>query len=436
MRSFLFIYLLFLFTPFYGQSIQLLDTTDYAQRKSLKENYQNKFKEANRNIKSTYRGKLRKEVLDFYEGSQEYFLSLIEKKKLLFDKRFQKYVDSLYKTLQEKNEQLKGKNIKFLIAKNPNPNAVCLIDGTIIIHIGLFYFLENEYQLQSVMSHEIGHYLLKHPENNVIKKAEANINVINKQSEIAKSIRKQKFNTSSSSIKYLKDILYRHGKEDREQEMQADSLGYIIYKKVNSKRNHEYVNSLRLLNSMESITELIVNKKTYETVFNISNQPFKKDWLVNESFEGYNYSFYKEKINKDSLKTHPEASLRIENLQHNFKELKTPNSKTKPNERFLELKNIAKKSHVENLYNLKEYGSSVFLILNKLEHTKDDTYLKKWLGLNFTAIYEAKKKYQLNRHVDRVFPNKQRQSYINFLNFIWNLELNEIKLIADYYNKT
>ena len=72
--------------------------------------------------------------------------------------------------------------------------------------------------------------------------------------------------------------------------------------------------------------------------------------------------------------------------------------------------------------------------MKRLEEESDDSYYKKWLGINFNAIYEAKKKYQLNRYVDRLVPNKQSESYQKFINFIWNLDLNEIKVIADHYN--
>jgi hypothetical protein len=87
------------------------------------------------------------------------------------------------------------------------------------------------------------------------------------------------------------------------------------------------------------------------------------------------------------------------------------------------------------LYYVNEYGLSIYLILKRLETTPDDSYYKKWLGINFEALYDAKKKYQLNRYVDRVVPKEQSKSYKQFLNFIWNLNLNEIKTIANYYNE-
>ena len=48
-------------------------------------------------------------------------------------------------------------------------------------------------------------------------------------------------------------------------------------------------------------------------------------------------------------------------------------------------------------------------------------------------IYEARKNYVLNRYVDAVDMRDKNRSYQQFLGFIWQLNLREIKIIADHY---
>ena len=60
---------------------------------------------------------------------------------------------------------------------------------------------------------------------------------------------------------------------------------------------------------------------------------------------------------------------------------------------------------------------------------------KKLLGEGFKKIYQARKEYKLNRYLDRIDPKNQSESYIQFLSFMWNLSLEEIKNIADFYDK-
>lgn len=70
-----------------------------------------------------------------------------------------------------------------------------------------------------------------------------------------------------------------------------------------------------------------------------------------------------------------------------------------------------------------------------LQDKENEEYYKMWLGKLFDKIYEARKNYNLNRYLDRVEPKKQSKSYQQFLNFMWNLSMDDIKNIADYYNK-
>ncbi|PGH39462.1 MAG: peptidase M48, partial [Candidatus Nephrothrix sp. EaCA] len=60
---------------------------------------------------------------------------------------------------------------------------------------------------------------------------------------------------------------------------------------------------------------------------------------------------------------------------------------------------------------------------------------KKWMGFFFQKIYKARKEYTLNRYLDRVEPAKQSESYQQFISFMWNISLAEIKTIADFYSK-
>ena len=81
-------FLLYFFSLFFlisfGQNHQLIDTTDYEKRKVLVTQFENKNEIFNKNIKTSYKGKLRKEILGFYEAYQEQFQEIIENKKLLF----------------------------------------------------------------------------------------------------------------------------------------------------------------------------------------------------------------------------------------------------------------------------------------------------------------------------------------------------------------
>ena len=418
----------------FGQNFQIIDTSDYEQRKALVESFKTKYERFNKQLKDHYNGRMRREVTNFYEYTQTNVLQIINNKKLLFDERFESYIDSLYTQLKLNNPILENENVVLLLSKNTSPNALSIGDGTLIFNVGLFSLLENGQQLQSVIAHEIAHLLMLHSTKTIEERAKINVETASNKSELSKNINSDKYNKGERSFTVLKDLLYKAGESKRKQEIEADSLGYVLYKNTHAP-NSEFLAALEMLKKFDSVPEIVLDSTIYMKVFDIPEQKFNDAWLAKENFESYNYDLYKEKINLDSLKGHPEIDIRIETLENSFPELESEEKiNSYPNSSYKNLQEIARQAYVENLYYLNEYGLSTYLILKHLEEDPDNVYYQKWLGINFNGIYDAKKKYQLNRYVDRLVPNEQSESYQQFLNFIWNLDLKEIKAIADHYN--
>lgn len=436
MKYLLFFCCSYLFSWGFSQSHQIIDTVDYEKHKLLITSFNTKNETFNKQLKTGYKGKFRKEILGLYTEYQAQLEEILENKKLLFDDRFETYVDSLFNIIIASNSALIDKDIKVFLSKKPSPNAFSIGNGTVIINIGLFSFLENENQLSSVISHEIAHELLEHSHNSIIKRAKLNSSVLGGNSAFTRNLRLKKYNKGTQSFEKLKSLLYKEGTVKRQNEIEADSLGYLLYKNSSAPKE-EFLNSLITLKRYDSLPSIALDSTIYYKTFNLPNQAFNNDWMKNEDFEDYNYNFYKDKIDSDSIKDHPEIENRIEKLKQSFPELNSQHSNSiKKDSTFLKLKDLANKAYVENLFYNNEYGLSIYLILKRMENNPKDLYLKKWLGINFNAIYDAKKKYQLNRYVARVVPKEQTKSYQQFLNFIWNLKLSEIKMIADYYLKT
>lgn len=436
MKHFLSFCFFFVLSWGYGQNHQLIDTTDYEKHQLLITDFKTKNETFNKKIKANYKGKLRREVLDIYTQYQAELEEILENKKLLFDTRFEKYTDSIFNLLIKSNPILTDKSIQVFLSKKPSPNAFSIGNGTVILNIGLFSFLENEHQLLSVMAHELAHELLKHSHNSIVNKATLNVSELGSNSVFSRNLKLKKYNKASLSFEKLKGLLYEEGEIKRQNETEADSLGYLLYKNSKSPEK-EFVNTLITLKKYDSVPSITLDSTIYFKVFDLPEHPFKKEWLKNEDFNNYNYDLYKDKIDSDSIKEHPEIENRITKLKKYFKELdgETINKNTiHTDSLFTKLQRLANQAYVENLFYSNEYGLSVYLILKRLEHNSNDTYLKQWLGVNFNAIYEAKKKYQLNRYVDRIVPKEQSKSYQQFLNFIWNLKLSEIKAIADNYS--
>jgi Zn-dependent protease with chaperone function len=382
-------------------------------------------------IKGNYPKKIEKLIAKNYEEFNKEFEKKIKEGNFIYDSRFSSYVNTIFNRLKEGNPNL-PQNLHFLISKDPSLNAYCLPNGTFVLNLGLFYWLDNDDEFASVLAHELSHNMLKHSLKIEEKRVSDHLSS-NTKTQI-KSIKKQKYNKSSAALDLFKTKLYASGEMRKNNEYQADSLGFLILK--NSPFNEMlFIDALKLMIEYDSIKPSGVKEDIYRKVFNLPNQPFNENWFKSEDFSNYDYSLYQEKINKDSISTHPEIEDRIKKLKKNFAFIKDNSLKTEPSKELIELQMIAHYEQIPSMYFFEEYGTGIYLSLIQLQKNSKDSYYREWMGKCFEKIYEGRKNYILNRYLRRVDPENQSKSYQQFLNFMWNLSLEEIKNISDYYNK-
>ncbi|MCB9201443.1 MAG: M48 family metalloprotease [Flavobacteriales bacterium] len=426
------IYLCFLLAfNFINAQIQLIDSADYTQRKKAKEIFNNRYEKYIESLKNQYSGKVRKELINGVEDFQKDFTEEINDKNFYFDDEFLSKTQEIVDKLREKNNKI-PEDLNILISKNPSLNAYCLIDGTFVVNIGLFYFLNNEDQLAGVIAHELAHKILNHSEKSLVKSISDQYSKDSK--EQISNLRSSKYNKSQKAFDLFKSKIYEKGKIKRQHEIQADSLGFLILKDSDYNK-YDFVETLKLMERYDTLKPKGLSDSIYQKVFDLPNQKYNPSWINEEDFSSYDYSMFNKKLDEDSLASHPEVQERIKLIQTFFPDLKE-NSKTIPtSDEFTKLQKRAKLQQIPGLYDLEEYGYATYLCLLRIEKNEDVEFYKDWLGKCFDKIYTARKEYKLNRYLDRVNPKEQSKSYIRFLNFMWNLNLDEIKNIRDFYTK-
>lgn len=404
------------------------DTADYKQRLAFCEHYKESNKLFTKRIKDNYKRKIAIRIEENIESYSEKLIEEIMDSHFLFDERFTTKANKILDEFKNKNTEI-PENTRIVVSKDPALNAFCLPDGTFIINLGLFYWLKNEDQIAGVIAHEIAHKILEHYLKTQVLAIENELSGESKDK--VKEIKNEKYNKSEKAFELFKSMMYAKGDVRKNQEFQADSLGYILLKKTSYNRLN-YIDMLNLVEKYHKLKPQGLKKDIYRKTFDLPNQKFNEDWFNIEDFSRYEYT-YKEKLNEDSLSTHPETESRINRLIALFPELKNPLIND-ADDTFKTLKSIAEYEQVISLQFFEEYGLSTYICLTQLQENKDTVFYKSILGRNFAKIYEAKKQYKLNRYVDRIDPKNHSESYIQFLSFIWNLKIDEVKGIMDYYN--
>ncbi|RQO39243.1 peptidase M48 [Chryseobacterium sp. KBW03] len=414
-----------------SQIYKPIDTADYIQRKAFLNNFEANNEATVKKLRSQYSGKTGSQLSKIYKEFGTDFEKQVKNKDFIFKSEFETSIHSMIQRLKKNNPKI-PQDLKILIAKDNTPNAYCLADGTFVINMGLYSWLNNEEQIAAVISHELGHKMEEHSLKTFLKIIEQDKldKVLVENIKSTTTNRSQSQNQKAFDI--VKNTVYKKSVERRQSEMQADSLGYVIFKNSDFKKA-EFVNALQRLQDFDTISPRELKVETYKKLFNLPKQAFNEKWMKKEDFSLYNYNFYKEKLNKDSLASHPEVSRRIEMLKKTFAELKTPVAPDKPSDLFVTLKKAARMEILPNYFHSEDYGLGIYTAMQFLQDEEEEKYYKSWLGRCFSKIYEARKNYNLNRYLDRIESKNQSESYQQFLNFMWNLSLDEIKNIAEYY---
>ncbi len=413
------------------QSYTPIDTANVPVRTEAVNQYKEDSKLFFNSIKGDYNSGERSLIKKRFESIDKQIVEDIEKGNFVFDDRFDKFTNEVVSEIVSKNPDVPN-DLKFYVLRNIALNASSVGNKCFLVNMGAYYYLQNQDQFASVIAHEIAHFLLKHHLKD-IQRAYALEKNSSTRDEIYE-IKSGKYNRGDKAFNKLKKILYEGGNYNRNQEFEADSLGYVLIR--NTKYNRaDYINSFKLTEAYDTIRPAEVDTSIYKVVFNLPNQPFKEEWLKMEDFSGYDYSKYKDKLDDDSLSSHPETVERIDHLKKEFPELAMDGDTATASNEFRSLRRIVKFEQPPTLMIGEEYGFGIYVCLYRIQNNDETDYYKSWLGQLFDKIYEARKNYTLNRYLDKVEPKDQPVSYQQFLNFMWNLKLNEIKNIADYYNK-
>ena len=215
-------------------NITLIDTTSsHNCNNELYIEYKNKFELINKNISYSNSGE-KNIIKEIYNETQKDFLETIQNDKFLCDNTISPYLNGLFNEVLSRNN-IDSKGYKILLSKDSEVNAANLGNGIVVLNYGLFLDVENEDELVFVISHEIGHQYLNH-----VKKEIENFAKISTSKEVllkTKEIRNQKYLKSTSAINLLKSISYQNYNKRRKKEIEADSLGFIFYKKTSRNQN-------------------------------------------------------------------------------------------------------------------------------------------------------------------------------------------------------
>jgi Zn-dependent protease with chaperone function len=346
-------------------------------------------------------GDYQQQLAQVYRERYRSIRRMYSNKEIIAEEKAAGYLQLLAKEIFDNNLPLQNLETRIVFSRSWWPNASNTGEGTIIFNIGLFNRLHNESQAAFIICHELAHLFLKHSDTSMVL-----------------------------GVKY-RVLNYRH---DREQELAADSLA-LEWLKNTSFDVREALSALLLLDNVDR--DKYDNDPGLDQAFEFNGFPFEALWtkeqpLLRDTQMAINK--LAERIDEDSLKTHPHCSVRIKHLEARVAQYYRSNSKAFVinEELFKKLKHDFDYEIIEYCFRTGNISRSLYHTLQMLPGKRSDAYLVTNTGRCLNEIHKAMKANTLSKIVDPVTASNDKK-YNKLIRYIHQLRLSDVASISYFY---
>ena len=416
---FLLIFILFYFSSF----SQLKTVYDFQKDDSgLKKAYYGQALENNNKLINSLK-EYKKDYQEIYNARFKEVADLLQSSRSVTDQQAHNYLQAVLKKIVEANPELKAKEVRLIFSRDWWPNAYSMGEGTLTVNAGLMVFLDNEAELVYVICHELSHYYLEHSDR-AIKKNVETYNSPAFQEEL-KRLSKQEYGANKQLEAMLKKFAFSSRQHSRENESEADMQAFIFMKKTGYDCN-AITTCLQLLDSIDE--KFLYKPVDVEQAFNFSAYPFKKKWIQKESsiFSAMkNDESPLTKKEKDSLKTHPDCSIRIAKLKDQISKENVGKKFIVDETLFQKLKKDFFIELTEEQFDRKNMSRNLYYSLQILQSGENTPFAVLSIARCLNYIYDSQKDHQVGTVTDketRGYP----EDYNLLLRMLDKLRLEEI----------
>lgn len=370
-----------------------------------------------------YTGKTKKLLRDLYRSRYDRMLDNAAFGLLLDSPELNELCGNILTEILDNNPDI-SQPVRVFVTRDPSPNARCLGDGTIFIHIGLLIRLETEAQLAFVICHELAHYQLDHVNNRYATYAVKSTDLA-AQREIDRAIREAD-NPFEAMVSYFEGEAYEVHRHSRNKEIEADSVGLAYF--LNTSFDVRGASStMEVLDAVDEVKYQV--PIPYKKLFGSLEQPFDDNWLIYQPSNNFVYGQHSFDLDWeiDSLATHPDCDKRRRLIQANLRMNRIEEPAASPEKLSSTFRDLEMANDLEwviSYFYHEAYGKALYFALQLTEVYPDEPFLHSLIGRIMVEIYLSKQAHNLGYKLD--YPNPLRsEAYNQFLNFARSLRLKE-----------
>lgn len=281
------------------------------------------------------------------------------------------------------NKNYSFDSIQFYINRSAVPNAACYGEGTIMVNLGLFLWIDNDDELALVLAHEMSHQVLQHLQNRV----EKNIATLTSEGfkEELKDIKKSRDGKYERFRKLMKNFSVETGRHSTYKESEADSLAAVLIQRAGFNK----INGAVLLLKLDLSDALFTSPALYSLKAFFEKAPVDQSFfVVKRKYNGLSSATVTMNADQDvdSVKTHPDCIKRYEAVAGQGPK-PTLNCCTSLNPVNSAYKEKAMLEIVRNLYEKNSIGLCIHFCIFALQNNYPPAIYNEFLSLCFSQLY-------------------------------------------------
>lgn len=241
-----------------------------------------------------------------YRQTTNYLISLVRNQWFIYDSELNQLLTTIHNRIKECNPAIRPIGT-LLIRKNGVLNATCYGEGTVSINLGLIANAKSHDEIAFTLAHEIAHFHLDHLRARIehYNNRSASKAILSRLSKIPEG------KMTLEDLKFIQSWYAGFFQTSRKDELQADSLAFVMLENCGFNRE-ALIESIQDLSSVYHPPYPL--KRSLFDAFVFEELPFKRRWF-NPTRAQNNDPFMNSLLNNDSLTTHPDIPLRVEQAQ-------------------------------------------------------------------------------------------------------------------------